>query len=49
MVMPLDPLADDDPPDAPAHPAHTAASNATTNSFSMTSSCKTAIQDETLF
>jgi hypothetical protein len=27
MVMPLDPLADDDPPEAPAQPAHAATSS----------------------
>jgi len=49
MVMPLDPPADDDPPDVPAHPAHTAASSATTNSFSMKIPSKTALRYETPF
>jgi hypothetical protein len=49
MVMPLDPPADDDPPDVPAHPAHNAAISATTNSFSMNIPNKTALRYETPF
>lgn len=52
MVMPLDPPAEDEPPEVPAQPAHTAhtaASSATTQSFSMKIPCKTALQYESAF
>jgi hypothetical protein len=49
MVMPLDPPADDDPPDAPAQPAHAATSSVAIKIFTMRVPCTTFTQRETSF
>ena len=49
MVMPLDPSADDEPPDAPAQPAHAAASSVAIKIFTMRVSCTAFTQCETSF